>query len=146
MPNPREESETARPFANGAENLRVFSGSSSAASYCVACCDYPQELVESRTPKEILDICVSGFKQQAAGARLVEKEITHDGFPGREVECQDVAQRFKRGRVILAGRRSYVLTAYTPVPGTEPDECRRFFESFRISVQGKQNTAISARG
>jgi hypothetical protein len=61
------------------------------------------------------------------------EKIEVQGFPGREFEYQFKNGGVITGRVILAGKRIYVLVAGGQFTRSENENVRRFLDSFKIT-------------
>jgi hypothetical protein len=83
---------------------------------------------------DLLDQAVKGIADGAPGARVLRADpVRADGFPAREVVLTGPDGTYI-ARVVLAGRRVYVLAAggaFTTADGNE--RVRRFLASFKVT-------------
>ena len=93
----------------------------------------PTRVVLSRTRDQIL----TGTE----GTEISFVEYDFDGHPGRILayEAENSEYRYEEVRMILVGRRLYLLTAGRPALEADRSLMDRFFDSFRIERKSKES-------
>lgn len=102
--------------------------------------DYPAEAVSSDLTEKLPGIfrgAIDGAVRNVEGKLLSEKEISLNGFPGREFTVD-----FQSGMAIITARcylvknRMYIVQVITETKKAPNAAMKRFFESFKIAAQG----------
>ncbi len=104
--------------------------------YTYAYADYPAEVVHSDSThkiKNFLDGSSEGSVKNLQGKLVAQKDITINGFPGREFEVSVqeglIIDHFK---ILLVKNRFYILQVITLAEEKENERLHRFLDSFQF--------------
>lgn len=99
----------------------------------VAYFDYPNTVVQDRTPDMILDGARDGAVANAQGKLLRELIISLDGHEGRELHIETAGGKATiKARIFIVGRRLYQEMVLTPKEETFSTNVNKFLDSFTL--------------
>lgn len=135
---PTEQRQTAKT-ASGSIDAHMFVVDHGDVAYMVAYSDYPNTMIQERTPKLILDGARDGAVANAKGRLLNESSVSMNGHPGREVHVEPVGGKVTiTARIFLVGRRLYQVMVLMPKEKASSKDVNKFLDSFRIQPQPPQ--------
>jgi len=91
--------------------------------------ELPRLALALLTPKKIFDQAMARMLESDGGRELAYMRMDMHGQPGREIVYQTGDGR-ERARLLLVGRRLYIVKAATP--DDEDGAVERFFRSFKV--------------
>ena len=95
--------------------------------------DPPVERVNSDVPDRTLDMARDDAMARSQTTLVEQSTFSQQGFPGRYFSSRNLGGGVMNGRIILARKRLYMLTATFPTAGARRDEdVARFFSSFSV--------------
>jgi hypothetical protein len=102
-------------------------------SYLVAYADYPDTLIQKRTPDAMLDGARDGAVANAQGKLLGELVISINGYPGRELKIESPdGQGIMKARIFMVGHRLYQVGVVTPKEKALSRNIGKFLDSFKL--------------
>lgn len=102
--------------------------------YAIVYGDVPPHERQWLSDKDRIDAAVQSMKSSGeVQSVLNQKDITVNGFPGREVEFSAKGSGYYGARVIVADGRVYVLVAGGKTSSPGNPNVRRFLDSFEIT-------------
>lgn len=129
---PKEEKTTANTQAGPIEAIS-YSVSNNKISYTVAYNDYPEELVKSSKPDDILNGARDGAVTNTKGKLLNELIINLDNYPGRDFRYElSGGIGIVRQRIYLVNNRLYQIMTATESEDMFLNSITEFFDSFRL--------------
>ncbi len=135
---PTEHNRTAKT-ASGSIDAHMFLVDHGDVAYMVAYSDYPDTMLEERTPKLILDGARDGAVAHAKGKLLSESIVSINEHQGREVHIERVGGKVTiTARIFLVGRRLYQVMVLMPKDKASSKDVKKFLDSFRIQPQPPQ--------
>jgi hypothetical protein len=103
------------------------------AVYLVGYSDYPDSIIEVKTPDELLQFATEGAIKNLKGEVKKDTEISLGKHPGREVVIViPKVENEHRLRLYLVGKRLYQLSVFIPEGQVVEADPERFFNSFRL--------------
>ena len=101
-------------------------------SYGVTYTDYPSDVVERTDPQKMLDGARDGGISNSHGELVTEKNISLNGYPGREmtISVRDIAVR---SRVYIVKNRLYSVLASGPIAQLYLEPAVSILDSFNLT-------------
>lgn len=129
---PTEQIRTANT-AFGSIDVHMYLLEQTDVVYMVAYSDYPNTVVQGRTPDMILDGARDGAVANAQGKLLRELIISLDGHEGRELHIETAGGKATiKARIFIVGRRLYQEMVLTPKEETFSTNVNKFLDSFTL--------------
>ena len=101
-------------------------------AYSLNYADYPKEIIAASDAGSMLDGAGMGAVSNVNGELLDEKEITLDGYPGREIRIEVKEDDIIiHARFYLVENRLYVVQAVSKSEASTPD-IDKFLDSFQL--------------
>ncbi len=118
----------------------IYSSPDAETTYSIAWEDNPPvERAAQDNPQLTLDDAQQGTLNHTQSMLVTQSESTRQGFAVRDFTGRNDGGGVLSARLILAGRRLYMLMAAFPAASARRDsDVNRFFDSFRV-VNGAQN-------
>jgi hypothetical protein len=102
--------------------------------------DPPVERYAGEVAENTLDRAQEGALARTQAVLTGEWQSHATGYPERDFTGRIAGGGFLNARMILAGRRLFMLIVTFPAPGAERDEeVNRFFNSFRLTASTRAN-------
>ncbi len=132
FPGKPEEQTESVSTAIGDIETQFFIAEQKDRAYSVNYADYPREIIIVSDAEAMLDGAGMGAVSNVDGELLDEKEITLDGYPGREIEIEVKEDDIiVRARFYLVENRLYVVQAVSKSKASAPD-IDKFLDSFQL--------------
>jgi hypothetical protein len=129
---PTQQVRTAKT-SSGSIDAHMFLVEHRDVAYIVAYSDYPNPMIQERTPKLILDGARDGAVANLQGKLVGESIISLDGHQGRELQIESPDGKVTvTARIFLVDRRLYQVMVLTPQGKDSSEDVRKFFDSFRL--------------
>ena len=119
----------------------IYSYPDSQTTYAVTWADNPPvERASGDGADRTLDMARDGALARAQSTLVVESRDRRNGFPTRDFSGRNQGGGVFNARLILAGRRLYMLIAAFPAAGARNDEdVNRFFNSFTLTSAARHD-------
>jgi hypothetical protein len=130
MPSePKQERTSGRgPFGNG---HHIYSLESNGISYTVSNSVFETPPTQPKDIKRVLDFSRDMVLTVTSGKLLSDKDISLEGFPGREVRIEKDKKIWTLHAYIVKGRMYQLMTTEPKAKEQSPD-ARKFFDSFKF--------------
>jgi hypothetical protein len=130
MPSePKQERTSGRgPFGNG---HHIYSIDSNGISYTVSNSVFENPPTQPKDIKRILDFARDMVLTVTSGKLLSDKDISLEGFPGREVRIEKDKKIWILHAYIVKGRMYQLMTTEPKAKEQSPDTVK-FFDSFKL--------------
>lgn len=126
---PKQERNSARgPFGNG---HHIYSIESNDTSYTISNSVFDNPPAQPKDIKRILDFARDLVLMVTSGKLLSDKDISLDGFPGREVRIEKEKKLWTLHAYVVKGRMYQLMTTEPKAKEQSPDAAR-FFDSFKL--------------
>ena len=136
---PTEQKRTAKT-ASGSIDAHIFLVDQGDVAYMVAYSDYPDTMLQERTPKLILDGARDGAVAHAKGRLLSESIVSMNDHQGREVRIERLGGKVTiTARIFLVRRRLYQVMVLMPKDHASSKDVKKFLDSFGIQPQSPQS-------
>ncbi len=99
--------------------------------------DYPVKSISRARAESLLTQATEAVRKRPRVTQVVERKITIDGYPGRDLEISFGPEVNCRQRQLMVGARSYLLTVTCPANRDMSPETNRFFKSFKLLKPAK---------
>jgi hypothetical protein len=102
-------------------------------AFIVGYSDYPEYLVRSGDPDQMLSGARDGAVANVGGKLIGERQIRYQGYPGREIWIEAPIEDqigLAHARVVLVGARLYQVLAAGPKTGFPSNTAEQFLNSF----------------
>ena len=86
----------------------------------------------NKTPDEILEAARDGSLKKIQGTAISQSHLTIQGYPALDVQAQARENSVTDSRMILAGKRMYMIVAVAGAQERELKTVQRVFDSFKI--------------
>jgi hypothetical protein len=98
-------------------------------------CSYVEDdTIEGRSSDEVLESARDGSLRKTQGTLISQERLTLQGFPALNMQAHARGNSLLEGRIILAGKRLYIIMAVTTVEeDREPKTVQRVLDSFKIN-------------
>jgi hypothetical protein len=116
------------PFGNGHHIYTIDRGG---IDYTISNSSFDNPPTQSKDIKQTLDFARDLVRMVTNGKLLSDKEITFDGFTGREVKIEK-NKRIWTLRAYIIKKRMYQLMTTEPKGKEQSPEVAKFFESFKL--------------
>jgi hypothetical protein len=112
----------------------IFSNPDAETTYSVAWADDPPVArTNGAAPEWVLDMARDEALARTQTTLLTETRTTSGGFPARDIVARNSGGGVMDSRLILAGKRLYMLTAAFPsMSALRQQDVTRFFNSFKV--------------
>ena len=102
-------------------------------AYIVSYADYPEDVIESSNPKDILDGVREGVVEGVRGTLISEIIISINGNPGREINIDVGGTTSVKSKVYLVENRLYqIMVVATNKEEIFLNSVNQFFDSFSL--------------
>lgn len=129
---PKEQTESVST-AIGTIETEFFMVEQKDMAYSLNYADYPADIVAASDAGMMLNGARMGAVSNVNGELLDEKEITLDGYPGREIRIEiDEDDIIVRARFYLVENRLYVVQALSKKSKASSEEIDEFLDSFEL--------------
>jgi hypothetical protein len=126
---PKQERTSGRgPFGNG---HHIYSIESGGINYTVSNSLFENPPTQPKDIKQTLDLARDLVRMVTNGKLLSDKEISFEGFAGREVRIEK-DKRIWTLRAYVMKKRMYQLMTTEPKAKEQSPEVAKFFESFKL--------------
>lgn len=119
----------------------IYAYPDSQTTYAVTWADDPPvERASGDGPDRTLDMARDGALARTQSTLIGESRVNRSGFPARDFSGRNGGGGIFNARLILAGKRLYMLIAAFPAAGARNDEdVNRFFDSFTLTSAARNN-------
>jgi len=125
---PTEQISTAGPI-----DFHFFVLEQKDITYMVGYSDYPDTLVQERTPDVMLDGTRDGAVANVQGELLSELIISLNEYPGRELKIESHGGKVTtKTRIFMVGHRLYQVMVATRKEKAFSENVKRFLDSFKL--------------
>jgi flagellar basal body-associated protein FliL len=137
-PGTPKEVKQSQPTAVGKIDIYFYQleANNKAMLYQAGYNDYPADVVEGADPADLLNGALQGGAGAVGGTVLSQKDITLNGFPGKEARISAVSGALKGEftiRIYLVDNRLYQLMAGGSVGKIDEGGINRFLNSFKLA-------------
>ncbi len=146
--NPQEIQIPAYNSSGGADQVgMLFSTPDAETTYSIAWADDPPVVrAERDVPQQVLDTARDGALARTQTSLVNESKTTVQGFPARDFTGRNGEGGLFDARMILAGKRLYMLIAAFPSGSAmRQQDVTQFFDDFRLTPSGRE-AAPAANG
>jgi hypothetical protein len=112
--------------------MNLFTVDKGATAYIVNYIDYPADRVAQADPKKILAEAVAGQLKTLKAKASVDKQITVDGNPGRDVIFAGAKNFSGRCKLLLVKNRLYAALALTQNNAAPASDFAKYVDSFAL--------------
>lgn len=117
----------------GALDINIYGLEQEGIAYYVIYMDYPDSLVQQRTPDKFLDNARDEALANGQGKLLSEEAISLNSYPGREIKIERAdGKTIETTRMYLVGHRLYGIQAITSRENSSSASVGNFLDSFRL--------------
>jgi hypothetical protein len=119
----------------------IYAYPDSQTTYAVTWADNPPvERASGDGAERTLDLARDGALARTQATLAGESRDSRGGFPARDFSGRNGGGGIFNARLILAGRRLYMLIATFPAASARSDEdVHRFFDSFKLTQDANNN-------
>jgi hypothetical protein len=128
---PKTEHKTI-PSAVGQLQMNLFTVDKGATAYIVNYTDYPADKVASSDPKKILDGALNGQLNNLKAKASVDKVVTLNGNPGRDVTFAGANNFSGRCKLFMVKNRLYQVLALTQNNAAPASDFAKYVDSFSL--------------
>lgn len=130
MPSePKQERSSGRgPFGNG---HHIYSLESGGVSYTVSNSVFENPPAQPKDIKRVLDLARDLVLTVTSGKLPTDRDISLEGFPGREVRIEKGKKIWTLHAYVIKGRMYQLMTTEPKVKEQSPDSAK-FFDSFKL--------------
>ncbi len=118
---------------------RMFVGNSGGIGYMVGYSDYPDEVIQTSDPEEMLDGSRNGAVNNVNGKLVMETRISLAGHPGREFVAEAKGKNQEdltiKTRLFLVKNRLYMVLTAAKKEKAASSEMNQFLQSFKLIGQ-----------
>jgi hypothetical protein len=126
---PKQERNSVRgPFGNG---HHIYTIESNGISYVISNSAFDDPPTQPKDIKRILDFARDLVLTVTSGKLLNDKDISLEGFPGREVRIEKGKMLWTLHAYVVKGRM-YQLMTTEPKAKAQSPETAKFFDSFKL--------------
>ena len=126
---PRQERNSGRgPFGNG---HHIYSIESNGVSYTVSNSVFENPPTQPKDIKRVLDFARDVVLTVTSGKLLSDKDISVEGYPGREVRIEKDKKVWTLHAYVVKGRMYQLMTTEPKAKEQSPDTAK-FFDSFKL--------------
>ncbi|HEX7285606.1 MAG TPA: hypothetical protein VF532_05455 [Candidatus Angelobacter sp.] len=86
----------------------------------------------NKTPDEILEAARDGSLKKTQGTLVSQSRLTVQGYPALDIQAQARENSVTDSRMVLAGKRLYMIVAVAGAQEREPKTVQRVFNSFKM--------------
>lgn len=96
-------------------------------------CSYVEnDNLANKTPDEILEAARDGSLKKTQGTLMSQSRLTVQGYPALDVQAQARENSVTDSRIVLAGKRLYMIVAVAGAQEREPKTVQRVLNSFKM--------------
>jgi hypothetical protein len=137
LPGTPKEQKQAVDTAAGKIDINIFLHEDNDVATTVMYSDYPEAMMKLADPDKVLEGGVDGAIKNTKGDLLSKRDISINGYPGKEFEAAMVAPNGQkliyRARIYLVNARLYQLIQAGPRDSLTPKQSQDFFKSFSLT-------------
>jgi hypothetical protein len=122
----------------GPVNTTTWSIQTGTAFYAVSIADYPKGMMAAAVPSKVLEGARDGAMANVGGkvdkdfTVFLESGVAKKKYPGREFDGVTNAGVKMAARLFLVDDRLYQMIAVSPVPQFNPEDFKKFADSFKL--------------